>query len=654
MARKISVAGRVTGIPNVYQDKIELVGGSKPGPLESGVVCIIGECEGAIEPKVPYVLRNSQALKELLGSGDLYDAARFAFDPSREDPQEVRGASKVIAVRANPATQSTLALKSPTSADLIDLTSVAYGAKANQISVAVAAGTDAGPSKKLTVSQMGVEDEVGDNLGYNSVFLIRYTGNGSAATMNISRTQLTTSLTGASDGSANLTIAFSTYDTITKLVAYINAQTGYEAVAITSKPDSFKCQDLDFVNTADIKTASGSVTINDSSTSLTLAGLSNGDVVGCESEYMYVTTAGSPNTVIRGYNDTTPAAHTAATGYRWYNGTGVNQAVIEWITNYSTRLYAVRESTYNIGIINTLSETFLSGGGEGSIANSDWQDALDAVRTEKYNFIVVTALDATVQGYLKTHLNDKWGTLGQEAIGHVGITKDSTKAQIKLRAKTLQSANISLWFQDVNRENAQGSDTNYAPWALASMAAGIQAGSAIGTPLTNKSLNVTAIDQASSIDLNDDTEDFIEYGVCVARYDGDEYRIVRALSTYTNTDDQYLIAPNVRSALAWTVYKVRYWVKYRHIGKKSLKGNAQSIKSTAETALEECRDIDEAIVDGSKIVGGRRVDIPAYSDIQVSQTGNVSTLTYNCTPVDGTDFVKVSTYVQPFQDVATS
>ncbi|MEA3225522.1 MAG: hypothetical protein U9Q07_06190, partial [Planctomycetota bacterium] len=229
---------------------------------------------------------------------------------------------------------------------------------------------------------------------------------------------------------------------------------------------------------------------------------------------------------------------------------------------------------------------------------------------------------------------------------------DATKAQIKTRAKTLQNANINLWFADVNREDDDGVDTNYPPWATAVMAAAIQAGSAIGTPLTGKSLDVTNLGYNSNIDLNDDTEDFIEYGACVAGYDGDEYRIVRALSTWTNTDDQHLISPANRSALAWTVYKVRYWVKIRHLGNKALKGNAASIKSTARDALEDCRDIDEAIVEGSKLVGGRKVVIPAFDDVVCTQTGNVATLSYKCVPVDGTGFVLVNTTVQPYQDVA--
>jgi len=658
MARLISVAGKVTGIPDVYQNKIDLDGGSKPGVLESGVVCIVGPCEGKIQPKVPYPLRNSQSLKELLGSGELYDACRFAFDPSREDPQEVRGAQKVIAVRANPATQGSKTLLSSAPANLISLTSVSYGIQANQIAVAVATGTLLAFSKKLTVSKFGESDEVGDNLGFLPVFVIRYTGNGSSATMTITRTTLTTTLVGASDGSASLSIAFSSYNTITKLVNYINAQTGYEAVAVTNKPDAYLCQNLDFVTAVDIKTVAGTITTADATTeSITIASglatLAANDILraGTGNEYIFIKSIG-PVVGIRGYMDSTPATHTGAAAVIFRGVFGVNQAIIEWVTIYSSRLLAVRHADYPVGIPATLATSYLTGGSEGAIGNSDWQDALDAVRSEKYNYIVITSTDATPQDYLKTHLVNKWGTLGQEAVGHVGIATDSTKAQIKTRAKALQSADICLWFEDIHREDDDGVDTNYAPWAMAAMAAGIQAGSAIGTPLTGKSLNVTALGHASSIDLSDDTEDFILYGVCVARYDGEEYRIVRALTTWTNTDDQHLISPANRSALAWTVYKVRHWVKFRHLGKKALKGNASSIKSTARTALEECRDIDESIVEGSKMVGGRKVIIPAFADLQCSQVGNVATLSYKCIPVDGTDFVLVNTTVQVYQDVA--
>ncbi|MEA3224958.1 MAG: hypothetical protein U9Q07_03340, partial [Planctomycetota bacterium] len=311
MARLVTVAGVPTGIPNVYQNKIDLEGGSKPGVLESGVVCLIGPCEGAIQPKVPYFFRSPNNLKEFLGEGELYDAARFAFKPSREDPQQVRGASKVIAVRANPAVQGSLDLESAGLDDLINLTSVIYGIKANQISAAMAAGTLGGPSKKITVAKMGENDEVGDNLGFLPAFIIRYTGDGDPATMTITRTALTTALTGPTDGSANLNISFATYNTITKLVAYINAQTGYEAVAVTNKPDSYLCQNLDFVTAVDIKTISGTVTtVDDSTENVTtasgLVGLGAGDVLrvgASDYEYMYVKTAGTPNTAIRGYQD---------------------------------------------------------------------------------------------------------------------------------------------------------------------------------------------------------------------------------------------------------------------------------------------------------------------------------------------------------------
>jgi len=653
MTRKVTAAGEITGIPGIYQNRIDLDGGSKPGVLESGVVCIVGPCEGKIQPLVPYYFRKSHNLQEQLGSGELFDAARFAFNPSRDDPQEIRGAQQVIAVRANPATQSTLTLQSGAAADLIDLTSVGYGEYANQITATVAAGTDGALGKKLTIGQTGESNEVGDNLGYLPVFIIRYTNlGGSTCALTISDTALTTLTAGPNVPADDLSLSFTTYNTISKLVAAIDAHANYEAVAVTNTPGTYLCSDLDRATAQAILTVTANITCTATATTVTLAGCATGDIIKCESEYMYITTAGAPNTVIRGYLDSTAAAHTAASAVTFDAGGGVNKAMIDWCNTYSARVNAARDSVANVGVPAVLAATYLTGGGEGSIGNSDWENALKAMRGIKYNYIVVTSNSSTVHGYLKTHLNDKWGLLGQEALGHVGADKDETLAQIKTRAKALQSANICLWFQDTNRENDEGVDTNYDPYAQAAMAAGIQAGSAIGTPLTNKSLNISALGQNTAISLVDDATTLIDFGICFARYDGEDYRIVRALTSYTNTDDAHMIEPSNRTALAWTVYKVRYWVKFRHLGKKALTGSALSIKSTARTALEECRDVDEAIVNGSKWVGGRVVKLPGFSDLQVEQTGNVATLSYACIPVNGTDFVLVNTKVQPFQDVA--
>lgn len=63
---------------------------------------------------------------------------------------------------------------------------------------------------------------------------IRYTGTGTAASMTISGTTLTTTVTGGPGGqNLNLDLANAAYDTLDELAAAINAQSGYTATVIT-------------------------------------------------------------------------------------------------------------------------------------------------------------------------------------------------------------------------------------------------------------------------------------------------------------------------------------------------------------------------------------------------------------------------------------
>lgn len=657
MARQVQIAGRTTGLPQVSQNSIRKEGGNTPPALANGVVCIIGTCEGELQPLIPYKFGSTQRLKELLGKGDLYDAARFAFKPSRDDELEVRGASEVLAVRVNPATQGTYDFEDGSSNDLINITSRGYGIKAAGITLKLIAGTNGGLGKKITVSQFGETDEVKDNLGYQPIFVVRYTGDGTTATMSISRTTLSTTLAGdQTDGSVNLSVAFSTYDTIEKLVTYINAQTGYEAVSVVAGAATYKCENLDFVTNADIHLVrNGTVSLAaTTTTSMTLAAVTADNAVRLDnSEFVFLSSVGAPNTVIRGYMDTSPAIHSGVDADEFYACSGTNQAIIDWANTYSQRISAARDTAYAVGRpANVSTAVYLTGAGEGSAGNTDWQNALKAIRQERVNFIVLTSTDATHHGYLGTHMNSRWSTWGMEALAHVGAAKDETLSQLKTRAKALNNKNTAIWFQDVQRDDDTGTDTNYAPWACAAMAAGIQAGTAFGEALTYKSFDLTSVDQNSAIDMIDDAETFVEYGLSFIRYEDGEWRCTRCLSTWTSNDNHHEIEMNVRNSLAWTVYKVRYIVKFKHFGKRARKGNATAIKSTARTTLEEIRDKDEAIVDGSRIVNGVKQDIPAFDDLDLTQTGNVARLSYQCVPIGATDFIPVDTVVGEFQDAA--
>lgn len=652
MALQVSVGGRLTGVPGVYQDGIELAGVSSGAVLESGVVAIVGECAGTIQPKTPVNFRTSARLKEQLGSGALYDAARLAFQPSNEAGR--RGASRVVAVRVNPATQGNLTLESAAPADLIALVSRAWGAKAAGLAVTVEAGTQGATGRKVAIAKPQAFDEIGDDLGYLPALLVRYTGDAATATITISATQITTALAGQSDGSVALTIPFATYPTIQEITNFINAQDGYEAVAITPQAATFLGASLDYVTGANIKTKTGTITLA-SSTATTFSGtissLATGDVIGVGGEYLYTSNHTTP-TVIRGYGNSTPNAHTSAAGATWHAATKVVQDMIDFCNLRSANVTASRSAGAAVGIPALLAKTYLTGAGEGSTANSDWLAALDALKPYKVNFIVLMSEANVVRGYLKDHMKFRWGVGSSEAQGFCGFPADQPLSVLRPLYASTNDENITACFQEILRPNDAGVPTRYAPMYQGALLAGLQAGGGIGEPLTYKALDVLGVYQHSTIDLVEDAEDLILMRATFARTTGEGTRIVRALTTYQGSEDFYLISPNVRNAIAWTVYKVRRRVKERALGVKGVSNYANTIKSIAVETLDECRDQDEAIVIGSREVNGQVVTIPAYRNVTVSATGNVYFLDYEITPVDGVDFVIVRTRVGEFQSVA--
>jgi hypothetical protein len=147
-------------LPGAYSriDASELV------PSSQGlatVVAIVGDCTGGA-PGVPQYFRSGDSAKAIFRSGPLLDAIRFAYSPSNDGSQG--GADLVIAIRANPATQSTLALAANAGTG-ITLTSRDYGLWTTGIQAKVEAGSVSG--KKITIQYvdpaLGTITEVYDN-----------------------------------------------------------------------------------------------------------------------------------------------------------------------------------------------------------------------------------------------------------------------------------------------------------------------------------------------------------------------------------------------------------------------------------------------------------------------------------------------------------
>jgi len=176
MASTIFFNGRLISVPGSYTE-VDASGLESVGLSAVGIIGILGEAEGGrpasdmTEVSEFITINKPEKANSTFRSGPLLESMPMLFGPAR-DPDIQGGAVSVVAMKVNPATQSTLTL-SNAYGSAIDLTSSDWGAFTNQINVTIASGTTQG--KLVTV---GFEDTVesGDDIGGDSIFSLKYVG----------------------------------------------------------------------------------------------------------------------------------------------------------------------------------------------------------------------------------------------------------------------------------------------------------------------------------------------------------------------------------------------------------------------------------------------------------------------------------------------
>ena len=207
------------------------------------VVALIGRSAGG-QPKTPLRYGSPQEAARDLVSGELLDAVRAAFDPS----PETGGPQTIVVIRVDNALQSSGVLKDSAAANVINLTSVNYGVRENQIQFKVEAGSVSG----LRVTTKRGNDYYSKDNIERRAFSVQYTGGLASGTMTVTGT---TVVLAAPAGTTVATLDLTQYGTIVDLVDRINVVPGFEASVLDSSYNAPALNGLDFVTAVDVKTA---------------------------------------------------------------------------------------------------------------------------------------------------------------------------------------------------------------------------------------------------------------------------------------------------------------------------------------------------------------------------------------------------------------
>jgi hypothetical protein len=537
------------------------------------VLVLVGRSAGG-QPNTPLSFGSADEAVNTLISGDLVDAITRAFDPSSESP----GPSTVIAVRVNPAVQSTLALKDSSSATVIDLASTDYGQWTQQIKVKVEAASVTG--LKLT-SQYGNGYFSQDNV-YRNAFSLQYTGAALTATMSITNSTLVLS---APTGTPVATLDLTAFSTVQQVVDKINTVASFSASVLDGNGAAPALNGLDSVTAQDVKTA------------------------------VYTATA-----------------HLQA-AVDWFNSTG---------EGYLTATRHTGAGTLPVAI----PFTYLAGGSDGTVTNTQWSDAFTTLQTVDAQWVVPLSTDASIHAMADAHVSYASSILRMERRALVGCAAGTSDAAAIVLAKAINSDRTSLTHLGVYDYNAAGALTLYPPFIAAAMVAGAFAGLNPGVAMTAKSLKIRGIER----NLRDptDTDALITGGVLCIANTRTGYRVVKSISTWLTNQNYNRVEQSVGVALDFTARTVRQALE-------SLKGApgspitlSQAVSRT-DTALRELSVPPPA---GVGVLVGDSAN-PPYKGITASLVGDVLAVTFQASPVIPVNYIPVTIHAVPFSGSAS-
>lgn len=348
----------------------------------------------------------------------------------------------------------------------------------------------------------------------------------------------------------------------------------------------------------------------------------------------------------------------------------VKAAINEIITNVnSTSQFLTLDRIVNIyGQVETISSTsrrFLSGGSRGGSSNSSFQAGFDALLKERCNIVVplvssdatadiasgvtdststytITSIHAQADAHCRTASNTQNRS---ERNGYVAI-KD-TLANSILASKALNSEYISMAIQDVRSLDETGTVTWQDPWMFAVIAAGMQAGSEIGTPLTHKYMNVVGIRHAS-FDPKVQYNQAIAAGILFAQQpDAGGTRIVVGNTTYQKDQSFVFNRISVFEICNYVAYDSRIQLENAFVGRSRASGTSLAVA---------IQTFFRGILSGYTRQGLLAPDALnkglGFRDVTVVVNGGVVTLSAIITPAPGIDFVLTNLTISQVSDAA--
>lgn len=410
-----------------------------------------------------------------------------------------------------------------------------------------------------------------------SLFQVQYSGAQATATMSITGTTL---VLNAPVGVPVATLQFATYPTVQALVSAINAVAGFSATVQSGNGALATTNSFDYVTAVDVKTAP-------------------------------------------------------------YTALAVLQAVIDYLNSASQPIVtATRAANAGLPPANILA-TYLAGGSDGTITNTNWQNGYTALQNVDVQWVVPASSSPSIHAMNDTHCQFM-SSIGQsERRGICGMALGSTDAAALAEALTLNSDRTGLVHIGMYDYDLFGNLTLYPAYITGAMVAGGFAGSSPGTPMTNKSLTVRGLERVLQVPTQ--TDPLILGGVMPITQTAGGFKVVKSISTWLANLNFNRVEMSTGAAVDYVSRSVRAALD-------PLRGQAGSLSvlsqagSITDTTL---RQLAIPPPTGPGCIVGNSTN-PAYKNITASLVGDILAVSFQCSPVIPVNYITVTIYAVPF------
>lgn len=323
------------------------------------------------------------------------------------------------------------------------------------------------------------------------------------------------------------------------------------------------------------------------------------------------------------------------------------QACVDWFNGLAEGFVDAVRVTGAGTVPTNIAYTYLSGGSDGTVTNTEWQSAFDLLQQEDVQKITPLSSSAAIHAMADTHVQFMSANTKYKRRAYCGDGTGVTDSTALTNAAALNSDRTSYTHIGAYDYNQSGTLTLYPAYVVAASLAGCAAGSDPGESLTNKSLTWRGMERKLRNPV--DTDVLIEGGVLCVESTNEGIKVVKDISTWLINDNFNRVEQATGAACDFTLRSVQEILDELR-GKGATPRTLAEALSRADTKL---KDLSRPKPFGPGVLVGDENN-PAYRKLQGSIDGDVIRVSYECSPVIPANFILQTASAVPYSGSASA